>query len=129
MILFDQRNRVISHFLVSSIPLEFCKKDHPSLANQLFSLYAKVQDVRSLAAVIGEEDLSPLDATYLRFGQAFEQRFIAQRSNEARTLENILMTGWELVSMLPKEELDRIDQSLLDAYSRPGAEGGACLWP
>jgi V/A-type H+-transporting ATPase subunit B len=119
----------LSRLMKDGIGEGYTRKDHPSLANQLFSLYAKVQDVRSLAAVIGEEDLSPLDAAYLRFGQAFEQRFIAQRSNEARTLENILMTGWELVSMLPKEELDRIDQSLLDAYYRPGAEGGACLWP
>lgn len=86
------------------------------MANQLFSCYAKVGDARALASVIGEDELSPLDKTYLKFGEAFEHEFVGQGEEENRTIEETLDKGWELLRMLPREELDRIDTKILDKF-------------
>ena len=92
------------------------REDHQDLANQLFSAYAKVGEARNLASVIGEDELSPIDKKYLEFGKAFEERYIGQGPNENRTIEETLDLGWELLRILPKEELDRVDTKILDVY-------------
>jgi len=92
------------------------RDDHPSLANQLYAAYARVQEVRSLSAVIGEEELSPVDKQYVAFGQAFELQFVSQGENEARTIEETLDLGWKVLSLLPKDELTRVSSDLLDAH-------------
>jgi V/A-type H+-transporting ATPase subunit B len=94
----------------------YTREDHQDLANQLFSSYARVGDARALASVIGEDELSPIDKKYLKFGLAFEQEFIAQGAYEDRTIIQTLDMGWELLSLLPREELDRIDTKILDQY-------------
>ena len=99
----------------------YTREDHQSLANQLFSAYAKVGEARNLASVIGEDELSPLDKQYLKFGEAFEQRYIGQGPTENRTIQDTLDLGWELLGLLPKEELDRIDTKLIDRYYPRGA--------
>ena len=73
-------------------------------------------DARALASVIGEDELSPLDKKYLEFGKAFEERFIGQDPHENRTITQTLDIGWELLRMLPREELDRIDTKVLDEF-------------
>ncbi|MFQ9952370.1 MAG: V-type ATP synthase subunit B, partial [Clostridium sp.] len=80
---------------------------------------AKVMDARSLASVIGEEELSPTDKKYLEFGRLFESKFITQDFHENRSMEQSLNLGWELLSTLPREELDRVDDKLLDQYYKP----------
>ena len=99
------------------------RKDHQDVANQLFSCYAKVGDARALASVIGEDELSPIDKKYLAFGKAFESRFIGQGPTENRTILETLDIGWELLGMLPREELDRIDTKILDQYYKPADTG------
>lgn len=94
----------------------YTREDHQAVANQLFSSYAKVGDARNLASVIGEDELSELDKKYLAFGRAFEKRFIGQGEEENRTIIETLNIGWELLRMLPKGELDRIDTKLLEKY-------------
>ena len=94
----------------------FTRADHQDVANQLFSCYAKVGDARALASVIGEDELSPLDKKYLQFGKAFEAEFVGQTDTENRSIIDTLNKGWELLGMLPKEELDRIDTKILDQY-------------
>ena len=91
----------------------YTRKDHQSVANQLFACYAKVSDARALASVIGEEELSPVDKSYLEFGRQFEQHFINQGENEDRSIDQTLDLGWDLLCLLPKEELDRVDTELL----------------
>lgn len=86
------------------------------MANQLFSSYARVGEARDLASVIGEDELSPIDKKYLRFGMAFEQEFVGQGRNENRTIEETLAIGWRLLHILPREELDRIDTRILEKY-------------
>ena len=94
----------------------FTRADHPELANQLFASYAKVQDARALASVIGEEDLSPIDKLYINFGNSFEKQFINQGFNDNRSIERSLELGWRLLSTLPRQELDRVSGETLDKY-------------
>ena len=106
----------LSRLMKDGIGEGFTREDHQDVANQLFSCYAKVGDARALASVIGEDELSPLDKKYLEFGTAFEENFVGQRADENRTIQETLDKGWKLLSMIPREELDRIDTKILDKY-------------
>ncbi len=112
----------LSRLMKDGIGEGFTRKDHQDVANQLFSCYAKVGDARALASVIGEDELSPLDKKYLEFGTAFEERFIGQDPHENRTIIDTLNIGWELLRMLPREELDRIDTKILDEFYTPAQQ-------
>ena len=106
----------LSRLMKDGIGKGYTREDHQDLANQLFSAYAKVGEARNLASVIGEDELSPIDKKYLEFGKAFEERYIGQGPNENRTIEETLDLGWDLLRILPKEELDRVDTKILDVY-------------
>ena len=106
----------LSRLMKDGIGKGYTREDHQDLANQLFSAYAKVGEARNLASVIGEDELSPIDKKYLEFGKAFEERYIGQGPNENRTIEETLDLGWELLRILPKEELDLVDTKILDVY-------------
>ena len=106
----------LSRLMKDGIGDGYTRADHAPLANQLFASYAKVIDVRSLASVIGEEELSQTDRKYIEFGREFEQRFLRQEYNEDRSIEQSLDMGWQLLSILPRSELDRVDDKLLDKY-------------
>ncbi len=106
----------LSRLMKDGIGKGYTREDHQDLANQLFSSYARVLEARNLASVIGEDELSPIDKKYLQFGSAMEKRFIAQGAKEDRSILSTLDLGWELLSILPKEELDRIDTKILDSY-------------
>ena len=92
------------------------RDDHASVSSQLFASYSKVQSIRNLASIIGEEELSDLDKKYLRFGDELEKRFFTQGEFEDRSIEDTLNLGWEILSILPREELYRIKDELLDKY-------------
>ncbi len=111
----------LSRLMKDGIGEGFTRADHSAVANQLFASYAKVQDARSLASVIGEEELSDIDKKYLEFGRKFENNFIRQDFNENRTMEYTLDLGWKLLSLLPKEELDRVDADMLAKHYNPSA--------
>lgn len=115
----------LSRLMKDGIGEGFTREDHQDLSSQLFSSYAKVGDARALASVIGEDELSPIDKQYLAFGKAFEKEFVGQDTFENRSMIETLDKGWKLLSMLPKEELDRIDTKILNKYyisSDPSAE-------
>jgi len=92
------------------------RADHSHWSSQLFAAYAHVQDVRALASVIGEEELSKVDQQYLKFGRAFEKDFVNQGLTENRTIETTLEIGWRLLSMLPQEELTRVSPAEIKQY-------------
>ncbi|MBN1623445.1 MAG: V-type ATP synthase subunit B [Clostridia bacterium] len=114
----------LSRLMKDSIGEGFTREDHPDIANQLFASYAKVQEVRALASVIGEDELSEIDRRYMDFGKAFEDRFIKQLHDENRDMNKTLELGWTLVSGLPREELDRIKPEILDKYYDEKGSGG-----
>lgn len=106
----------LSRLMKDGIGKGYTREDHSALSNQLFSSYAKVMDVRSLASVIGEEELSPIDKKYIEFGKRFEAQFVNQGFNENRPIEQSLNLGWKLLSTLPRAELDRVDEEILNKY-------------
>ena len=106
----------LSRLMKDGIGEGYTRFDHSSVANQLFAAYAKVQDARALASVIGEEELSEVDRQYMKFGVQFEKYFITQGFNEDRSIEETLDLGWALLSLLPVSELDRIDEDMLNKY-------------
>ncbi len=99
----------------------FTRADHPDLSNQLFASYSEVSSARSLATVIGEDELSEGDKLSLKFGSEFESRFISQGMYENRELEQTLDLGWELLSILPRSALSRVSDKVLDEHYK-GAE-------
>ncbi|MEG1457988.1 MAG: V-type ATP synthase subunit B [Acetivibrio sp.] len=108
----------LSRLMKDGIGAGYTREDHQDLANQLFSSYAHVGDARALASVIGEDELSPIDKKYLKFGTSFEEQFVSQGHSEDRPIFETLDKGWELLSILPREELDRVDTKILDKYYR-----------
>jgi len=92
------------------------RDDHPRWGAQLYAAYARTQDVRALASVIGEEELSEVDQKYLKFGRAFEREFVNQSFTENRTIERTLEIGWKLLSILPKKELTRVNLDEIEKY-------------
>lgn len=92
------------------------REDHASVSNQMYSAYAKAVDLRSLAAIVGEESLSPTDRKYLEFGEAFERKFLSQGFYENRNIEETLDLAWEVLSILPEDELTNIKVDLIKKY-------------
>jgi V/A-type H+-transporting ATPase subunit B len=106
----------LSRLMKDGIGEGMTREDHPHLASQLFAAYSHVKDVRNLASVIGEEELTPLDHNYLEFGKAFEQKFVSQRKDENRSIEQTLDLGWEVLRLLPASELHRITEEEIEKY-------------
>ena len=109
----------LSRLMKDGIGEGYTRDDHAAVSNQLFAAYAKVQDARSLASVIGEEELSDSDRAYMRFGVLFEEHFLNQGFDENRSIDETLDLGWDLLCALPKSELDRIDEKLLEEKYDP----------
>lgn len=109
----------LSRLMKDGIGEGFTRSDHAAVSNQLFASYAKVQEARALASVIGEEELSDTDKKYMEFGVYFEKYFINQGFDENRTIEETLDLGWDLLSVLPMSELDRVDEALLKEKYNP----------
>lgn len=106
----------LSRLMKDGIGKNRTRDDHPRWGAQLYAAYAKTQDVRALASVIGEEELSEVDQKYLKFGRAFEREFVNQSFTENRTIERTLEIGWKLLSMLPRKELTRVTLDEIAQY-------------
>jgi len=113
----------LSRLMKDGIGEGFTRADHAALAGQLFACYAMVKRVRSLAIVIGEEELGALDKLYLRFGEALETRFLNQGEYENRPVAATLDLGWEMLSLLPRDELHRVSDALLAQHYREAVHG------
>ena len=106
----------LSRLMKDGIGKNRTRDDHPRWGAQLYAAYARTQDVRALASVIGEEELSDVDQKYLKFGRAFEREFVNQSFTENRTIERTLEIGWKLLSILPKKELTRVTLDEIAIY-------------
>lgn len=101
----------LSRLMKDGIGEKYTRKDHREISDQIFSSYSKVQEVRALAKVLGESDLSDMDKKYLEFGNAFEQKFINQGKLESRTMVQTLDLAWKILKILPESELDKISKN------------------
>jgi V/A-type H+-transporting ATPase subunit B len=106
----------LSRLMKDGIGEGHTREDHADVASQLYAAYAQCIEMRSLAAIIGEESLSSIDKDYLKFGEQFEQRFLKQDKQENRTIEQTLALAWELLAILPEDELTRIHTEFLKKY-------------
>ena len=106
----------LSRLMKDGIGDGMTREDHKDVSSQLFAAYSKVKSVRSLASIIGEEELSQLDKMYLKFGEKLESEFLSQSEFEDRTIEQTLDLGWKVLSLLPKSELYRIKPEYIEKY-------------
>ena len=84
--------------------------------NQLFAAYARGKDAKELMVILGEAALTDIDKKYAEFADRFEKEYVSQGYNTNRTIEETLNIGWRLLSILPRSELKRINDELLDKY-------------
>jgi V/A-type H+/Na+-transporting ATPase subunit B len=120
----------LSRLMQDSIGQGHTRSDHSHVASQLYAAYARAEEVRSLASVIGEEALSAVDQAYLRFGSVFERQFIKQGQQENRSIEQTLDLGWQVLSELPRSELTRVRDAEIEAHYRTDRlSGGAGAQP
>lgn len=92
------------------------REDHTAVAEQLYAAYARATELRDLVAVLGEEGLSDIDRQFLAFGEAFETQLLNQGFDTRRTLDETVSIAWELLSDLPRDELHKLGDDLLDKY-------------
>jgi V/A-type H+-transporting ATPase subunit B len=92
------------------------RKEHAALSDQLYAAYAEGRDLRDLVAIVGEEALTDRDKKYLKFADEFETKFIAQRKDENRSIEETLSIGWSLLGLLPRSELKKVEEEDIKRY-------------
>jgi len=112
----------LSRLMDEGIGEGLTREDHGDLSDQLYAAYAEGEDLRDLVNIVGREALSERDNTYLDFADRFEEEFVDQGFTTDRSIEETLDIGWELVSMFPKAELNRIDEDLIEEYYREEIE-------
>ena len=84
--------------------------------NQIYAAYASGVDARELQKILGDSALSEADLAFAKFAKEFEERYINQGYYTNRTIEDTLNLGWELLKIIPKSELKRIDDKLIEKY-------------
>jgi V/A-type H+-transporting ATPase subunit B len=92
------------------------REDHAGTMNQLFAAYARGKDAKELMVILGEAALTEMDKLYAKFADRFEQEYVSQGYNANRTVEETLNLGWELLKILPRSELKRIKDDILNRY-------------
>ena len=106
----------LSRLMDDGIGEGLTREDHEDVANQMYAAYAEGENLRDLVNIVGREALSERDNKYLDFAEEFESEFVDQGFNTNRELETTLDIGWELLSKLPKAELNRIDEEFIETY-------------
>lgn len=106
----------LSRLMKDGIGEGFTREDHADVMRQIYASYAKAQEVRNLAQIIGEDDLSDDDRKILSFGDAFEEQFLRQDFTENRSIEQTLDLGWYLFKLLPESELSQISPEMKEKY-------------
>ncbi|WP_297688352.1 V-type ATP synthase subunit B [uncultured Anaerococcus sp.] len=106
----------LSRLMKDGIGEGYTRSDHEDVMNQLYESYSKVIDVRNIAQIVGEDDLSTVDKKYLEFGDVFESKFLSQAQSENRELEESLDLAWDILKILPRNELHRVSEKNLDKF-------------
>lgn len=90
--------------------------DHSNIMNQLFAGYSRGKEAKELQVILGAEALSETDRIYALFADEFEARYVSQGFNRDRTIQETMDLGWELLSILPKNELKRVKEEYIEKY-------------
>ncbi|WP_224447993.1 ATP synthase subunit B [Haloprofundus salilacus] len=108
----------LSRLMDDGIGEGLTREDHADVSDQMYAAYAEGEDLRDLVNIVGREALSERDNLYLDFADRFEEEFVDQGFDTNRTIDETLDIGWDLLSMFPKPELNRIDEELIEKYYR-----------
>jgi V/A-type H+-transporting ATPase subunit B len=103
----------LSRLMDDGIGEGLTRADHGDVSDQMYAAYAEGEDLRDLVNIVGREALSERDNKYLDFADRFEEEFVQQGNDTNRDIDETIENGWDLLSMLPKEELNRIDEELI----------------
>ncbi|GAB3683739.1 ATP synthase subunit B [Salinarchaeum chitinilyticum] len=106
----------LSRLMDDGIGEGLTREDHGDVSDQLYAAYAEGEDLRDLVNIVGREALSERDNRFLDFADRFEEEFVQQGFTTDREIEETLDVGWDLLSMLPRDELNRIDEELIDEH-------------
>ncbi|MBA3063041.1 MAG: V-type ATP synthase subunit B [Atribacteria sp.] len=106
----------LSRLKDKGIGLNKTREDHANVMNQLFASYARGKEAKELAVILGEAALTEIDKKYVKLSDNFEEVFVKQGEDENRTIEESLNIGWKLLTIIPKEELKRIKDELIEKY-------------
>ncbi|MDR0642968.1 MAG: V-type ATP synthase subunit B [Treponema sp.] len=109
----------LSRLMKDGIGRGMTREDHKDVSSQLFAAYSRVKQVRNLASIIGEEELSEADKQYLKFGERFEQVFLSQSEYENRDIGRTLDLGWTVLTEIPRDELLRVKTEYIEKYLNP----------
>ena len=112
----------LSRLMDDGIGEGLTREDHADVSDQLYAAYAEGEDLRDLVNIVGREALSKRDNQYLDFADRFESEFVDQGYTTNRAIEETLDIGWDLLSMFPEAELNRIDEDLIEEYYEGGSE-------
>lgn len=99
------------------------RDDHMEVSNQLYDAYARAQELRALAEIVGRGSLSASDLKYFRYGDVFENRFLRQSYEENRSIDETMSLAWDTLSLLPESELTKIREGYVKQYYNPKASG------
>jgi len=106
----------LSRLMNAGIGPELTREDHKAVSDQLYAAYAEGRDLRGLVAIVGKDALSERDRKFLDFADAFEDKFVRQGHDEDRDIETTLEIAWDLVGLLPENQLSRIDRKYIEKY-------------
>ncbi len=106
----------LSRLMDDGIGEGLTRGDHGGVSDQIYAAYAEGEDLRDLVNIVGREALSERDNKYLDFADRFEEEFVQQGYNTNRDIDETLNVGWDLLSMLPKDELNRVDEENIEQY-------------
>ena len=106
----------LSRLKDKGIGKEKTRDDHKNTMNQLFAAYSRGKEAKELAIILGDAALTDIDKLYAKFADEFERRYINQGFTENRTIDETLDLGWELLTLLPRTEMKRINDENLEKY-------------
>ncbi|PSP90954.1 ATP synthase subunit B [Halobacteriales archaeon QS_4_66_20] len=106
----------LSRLMDDGIGEGLTRGDHGDVSDQLYAAYAEGEDLRDLVNIVGREALSERDNQFLDFADRFEEEFVQQGFDTNRDIEETLTIGWDLLSMLPKDELNRVGEEYIEEY-------------
>jgi len=109
----------LSRLMKDGIGEGMTREDHKDVSSQLFAAYSRVKQIRNLASIIGEEELSTADKQYIKFGERFESIFLSQDEFENRDIDHTLDLGWKVLTEIPRDDLLRVKQEFIGKYLEP----------
>lgn len=106
----------LSRLMKDGIGAETTRKDHSDVSNQLYMAYSEGVRAKGLVRIVGVVGLSERERIWLEFAEQFENRFINQGLYENRSIQQTLDLAWDLLALLPEEDLIRIRETYIEEF-------------